>query len=180
MQTILSSIITDLKTALEKKEHPFRYFTLASSSINGTPRLRTVVLRTIDEDLNISIYTDSRSKKITHITAQNNVSMLFFDPQKMVQISIRAKAKIITDPSFIKPIWDQVPQHSRKDYSSLLPPGTAIENPEKIDVSEEKHFFCVLKMIPNRIEHVQLGRVYHTRSLFKKENNQWKGSFLTP
>ncbi len=179
-EIIFSTIINDLKKATESAGHPFRYFTFATSSINGTPRLRTLVLREIDEQLNLLVYTDKRSKKITHINEHNTVSLLFLDTDRLIQLSIRAKAEIITDDNTIKNIWEKVPQKSRIEYTTKLAPGEEIKNPEKIDFLEEKHFLTAIKLIPNKIEYLRLNRPNHVRVLFKKENNEWKGTYLVP
>ncbi len=179
-EIIFSTIINDLKKATKTTGHPFRYFTLGTSSINGTPRLRTVVLRDIDEQLNLTLYTDKRSKKITHINEHNTVSLLFLDADRLIQLSIRAKAEIITDDSTLKKIWEQVPQKSRKDYTTQLAPGEEIKNPEQVDFLEEKHFFTAVKLIPDKIEYLRLKRPAHIRVLFEKEKNEWEGSFLVP
>ncbi len=179
-EIIFSTIVNDLKKAIETPGHPFRYFTLATSSINGTPRLRTLVLRELDEQLNLTIYTDKRSKKITHINEHNIVSLLFLDTERLIQLSIRAKAEIVTNDSTLKNIWEQVPQKSRKEYTTKLAPGEEIKNPEKVDFLEEKHFFTAIKLIPNKIEYLRLNRPNHTRVLYKKESGEWKGTYLVP
>ncbi len=179
-EIIFSTILNDLKKATETPGHPFRYFTLATSSINGTPRLRTLVLRELDEQLNLTIYTDKRSKKITHINEHNTVSLLFLDTERLIQLSIRAKAEIVTNDSTLKNIWKQVPQKSRKEYTTKLAPGEEIKNPEKVDFLEEKHFFTAIKLIPNKIEYLHLNRPNHTRVLYKKESGEWNGTYLVP
>ncbi len=179
-EIIFSTIINDLKKAIESKGHPFKYFTLATSSINGTPRLRTLVLREIDEDLNLTVYTDKRSKKITHINEHNTVSLLFLDSERLIQLSIRATAEIVTDDRTLKNIWEEVPQKSKKQYTTKLAPGEEIRDPEQIDFLEEKHFFTAIKLVPNKIEYLRLNRPNHIRVLFKKENNKWKGTYLVP
>lgn len=177
---IFSSIVVDLKNALENNKHPFRYFTLATTDINSTPRLRTVVLRKVDEHLNLTTYTDRRSKKITHIQKQDRVSLLFYDPERLLQITVNAKANIITDDYILKTIWDQIPIVSKKSYTTELAPGKEINTPDEIDYLENVHFFSAIKIIPDQIEYLRLKRSNHIRVLFKKANNDWKGSFLTP
>ena len=179
-ELVFSTIINDLKNAASEKKHPFRYFTLATAGINGIPRMRTLVLRNIDEQLNMMVYTDKRSKKITHIYEHNKVSLLFLDKKRLIQISIRAKAEIVNDDRIIKTIWDQIPYRSRKDYTTELSPGKEIKNPEEVDFLEEKHFFTAIKFIPDRIEYLRLKRPRHMRVLFKKEDNNWKGTYLVP
>ncbi len=177
---IFSTIQSDLKKATETAGHPFRYFTLATSSINGTPRLRTLVLREVDEELNFTVYTDKRSKKITHIREHNIVSLLFLDTESLLQLSIRAKAKIIADDGILKNIWEQVPERSRKEYTTKLAPGEDIKDPEKIDFLQEENFFTAIKLIPDKIEYLRLNKPNHVRVLFKKEKGEWKGSYLVP
>ncbi|MBQ4819041.1 pyridoxamine 5'-phosphate oxidase family protein [Aquimarina sp. MMG016] len=177
---IFSSIAVDLKNAAENSDHPFRYFTLATSDFNNIPRLRTVVLRNVDDDLNMMVYTDERSKKISNIQANNRVSLLFLDQQRLLQISIRAKAEIITDHQVIHKIWEQIPEKSKKDYTTELSPGKEIKNPEDVDYLEGKHFFSAIKITPIRIEYLRLKRPIHTRVIFKKELGEWKGTYLVP
>ncbi|WP_108868065.1 pyridoxamine 5'-phosphate oxidase family protein [Aquimarina aquimarini] len=177
---IFSSIIKDLKTATESSDHPFRHFTLATSSTDGTPRMRTVVLRDIDDTLNLMIYTDKRSKKTTHIHDHNSVSLLFTDAKRFLQISILAKAEIISNNSMLQTIWEQIPQKSRKDYSTQLPPGQEISNPAAIDYLEGAHFFSAIKFTPHHIEYLRLKRPDHIRVAFKKEYNDWNSSYLVP
>ncbi|GAA4277817.1 pyridoxamine 5'-phosphate oxidase family protein [Aquimarina mytili] len=177
---IFSSICNDLKNASKTAGHPFRYFTLATSDINGAPRLRTVVLRDIDDQLNLIVYTDQRSKKITHINEQNKVSLLFMDSKRLIQLSIRARAEIIKDNSTLKKIWDQIPQKSKRDYTTELAPGKEIKDPDEIDFLEDKHFFSAIKIIPRRIEFLRLQRPNHIRVLFKREDDRWNGTYLVP
>lgn len=177
---IFSSIIRDLKAASKIKDHPFKYFTLATSDINGTPKMRTVVLRDTNDQLQLIFYTDKRSEKMNHIKEHDAVSLLFFDPKRSLQISIQAKAKIITNDTVLQSIWNQVPQKSRKEYTSTLSPGKAIKKPGAVDYLEGKHFFSAIKLIPNCIEYLRLKRPNHIRILFKKDNMNWNGMFLVP
>ncbi len=177
---IFSSIINDLKIASKKNDHAFRYFTLATSDIDGTPRARTVVLRGIDDDLNLTFYTDKRSKKITQMNDQNKVSLLFFDPKRRVQISIQAKAEIITEDAILKNLWNQIPEKSRKEYTAQQIPGKNISDPNTIDFFEHKHFFSAIRMVPRQIEFLRLQQPNHIRVLFKKEIGHWQGTYLVP
>ncbi|WP_405205716.1 pyridoxamine 5'-phosphate oxidase family protein [Aquimarina sp. LLG6339-5] len=177
---IFSSIVVDLKTAITNNKHSFRYFTLATSDFNNTSRLRTVVLRDIDDNLNMIIYTDERSKKIANIQANDRVSLLFYDQNRLLQITIKAKAEIISDQTTLDTIWNQIPSKSRKDYTTELSPGVEIKNPDEINYLEGKHFFAAIKLIPIRIEYLRLTRPNHIKVVFKKENANWKGHYVIP
>ncbi|PKV52269.1 pyridoxine/pyridoxamine 5'-phosphate oxidase [Aquimarina sp. MAR_2010_214] len=177
---IFSSIINDLKTAAEVPTHPFRYFTLATSDIHGSPRMRTVVLRDIDEKLNLMVYTDSRSKKVTQISEYNSVSLLFLDTERLLQISILAKAEIITNDKTLQSIWKGISPKSRKDYTSQQSPGKKINDPTSIDYLKGKHFFSAIKLIPSHIEYLRLKEPDHLRVEFKRESSEWNSSYLAP
>ncbi len=175
-----STVVADLKIAAENSSHPFRYFTLATSDFNNIPRLRTVVLRDIDDSLNMMIYTDERSKKIANIQANNRVSLLFYDQKRLLQITVKARAEIITDETIIQQIWSRIPEKSKRDYTTELSPGIEIKKPEEVDYLEGKHFFSAIRISPVRIEYLRLKRPNHIRIVFKKENNDWKGTYIVP
>lgn len=175
---ILSSIINDFKNAIDIACHPFKHFTLATSDSNGTPRMRTVVLRKVDDMLNLVIYTDSQSKKIMHINKDNSVSLLFSDTERSLQVSILAKAEIITNDRVLQSMWSQVPQKLKKEYTVLMPSEKEINASDSIDYLERKHSFSAIKLVPYNIEYLRLKRPEHTRAHFKKENNTWSSTYL--
>ena len=50
------------------KKHAFRFFTLATIASDGSPHLRTVVLRDFNpKDISFTMYTDSRSQKLQEL-----------------------------------------------------------------------------------------------------------------
>lgn len=180
MDIIFSTILRDLRKAVKTEGHPFRYFTLATSDEKSLPRLRTVVLREVDENLNIIVYTDRRSQKISHIHHNDRVGLLFFDSNKSLQISILANVEIIRNDRILNAIWKQISRKSRKDYTKEHPPGKEIKDPSEIEYLKNDHYFSALKIIPEQIEYLRLKRPNHIRVLFKKEKNEWKGSYLVP
>jgi len=94
----------ELFNGVNKKGHPFRYFTLATLN-NGRPKQRTVVLRKISKDLKFTFYTDCRSPKIEQIKSNENVNLLFYHPKKLIQITIEGKAKQITNNEVTNTYW---------------------------------------------------------------------------
>ena len=179
-EIVFSTIINDLKEAVNSKKHPFRYFTLATSDISGRPRLRTVVLRDFDTDCNLYIYTDKRSKKITHIIEREWVSALFYDPEKLCQVVVRAKAFLVEEDDRIAKAWNEIPDTSRKDYTTTQKPGEEIKNPDVIDYLNKRDFFTILKLVPDKIEYLKLKRPNHLRVCFKRNGNDWNGTYIVP
>ncbi|WP_162558742.1 pyridoxamine 5'-phosphate oxidase family protein [Robertkochia solimangrovi] len=180
-QEYLDNAKNELKKALKDHKHPFRYFTLATMGINQTPRLRTVVLRDVDDELKISIFTDRRSKKVTHIRENNKVCLLFFDHFKLLQVKIDAVAFPEENPKRIKKLWEQINEEAKHDYSAAQSPGTKVTRPDKIEYLNNSNHFCVLNIEPYKIEYLQLKRPIHLRVMYSyEESGQWSGHFMVP
>lgn len=177
---ILDSIKNDLIKATRKQRHRFRYFCMATCGIHGHVRQRMLVLREVADDLTLTAYTDSRSKKMTHIKENNEVSLLFFDPRRFVQINITAKVTIENDEKTVLELWNRIKPRSRKDYITELPPGTAIKDPSTLEHQDNVHYFTVLKLVPEKIEYVKLQKIHHLRILFVREGNSWNSNYLVP
>jgi len=177
---IYSSIVQNLQEALTTKEHPFNYFSLATVGLSKTPRLRTILLRSVDADLNIIFYTDRRSKKVTHIRENSNVSLLFFHPKKLMQFYIKGHASIVTDQEMLQSLWNEIPTKSKKDYITELGPGTVINKNSRIDYLDNENYFCVIKIITDKIEYLELKQPNHVRVEYRKEAGDWEHTYLVP
>lgn len=176
---ILENLKHELIHGFSKRKHPFRYFSFGTIQ-NNNVSLRTVVLRKVLPDFTTIIYTDKRSQKVAHIKENNTVSALFYHPKKLLQIRLDGKAIVVTDKEELKPFWSVVGENAKKDYTTALAPGAIINNPDAIDYSDNEPNFCIIKIIPNHIEYLQLKRPNHIRVGFDKTENGFEGSFLVP
>lgn len=170
----------EILKSVEKNGHPFKYFTLGTTDLSGRPQLRTVVLREATKDLGLRFYTDSRSIKIEHIRNNNTVSLLFYHPEKLLQLRIQGKATIIDHPETVLKYWKEIPLKSRKDYITMSAPGSPIKNPDEVEYLKNENFFCIVDIEPYQIEYLKLKRPNHIRVLFRKEEKEWEGKFLVP
>ena len=179
-QVFWQELNEELQKGIAKKGHPFRYMTLATVGLDDVARLRTVVLRKLTENLDLTIYTDKRSKKVTHIKENNKVSLLLYHPKKLVQVKIEGKAKIIEDAGILKKYWSGIQPNSRKDYITKNAPGSVIKNPDLVNYKDDEHHFCIIEIEPFKIEYLQLKRPNHLRVRFSKNKDNWEGDFLVP
>ncbi|WP_439153036.1 pyridoxamine 5'-phosphate oxidase family protein, partial [Winogradskyella sp.] len=131
-------------------------------------------------DFTLVVYTDLRSKKITHINENTNVSALFYNPKKLTQVTIVGNVELITDPTQLNGYWANISEKSKKDYTTKKTPGTAIKSPDAVEYNFDNPNFCVLKIKPSKIEYLQLKRPNHLRVSFHKEADTFKGQFLVP
>lgn len=175
-----SELKGELQKGVHKKGHPFRYCTLATVGLETLPRLRTVVLRKVSEDLKLTFYTDKRSKKLIHIKENNKVSMLFYHPKQLLQVKVEGLASSITDENILKKYWSGVQTNSRKDYTTENAPGSTISNPDQLEYLNNENHFCIVEIEPFRIEYLKLKRPNHLRVQYSKVENSWEAEFLVP
>ena len=175
---ILTSCFDHWIKAKHQKKHPFRYFMLSTVNEKNQPKCRMVVLRGFDKNqMAFSIFTDTRSQKVAHLERNPEAQLLFYDARRLKQIVVSAKLKRHDkEPDVFK----SLPEHTKKDYSTVLPPGSRVESPTEVHYDDEKYFFSKLTFYAYKIEVLQLQRPQHLRCVFQKNEAQWDGIFLTP
>ncbi|APQ16366.1 pyridoxamine 5'-phosphate oxidase family protein [Maribacter hydrothermalis] len=178
--SFFEELSTEIHNGITERGHPFRFITMATVGNETIARLRTVVLREVSEDLRLTIYTDSRTQKIKHITVNNQVSFLLYHPEKMLQLKVEGTTQIVTDTDRLSTTWQNIQPNSRKDYITETSPGSAIKNPDHVEYIEEENYFAILDIIPTKIEYLKLQRPNHIRALFTKTDDNWNGEFLVP
>ena len=178
LDEIFNEAKQEIKFGYLKRKHPFRYPSLASIR-NGVPEQRTVVLRDTTKDFDLVFYTDNRSNKIDDFKANDNASVLFYYHKKLLQIKVSGRIKMITSGNEYDEYWSKVQGRSTKDFITKKAPGTTIKNPDLVEYKENEHHFCLLKLVPEKIEYLRLKRPNHIRAEYTKANN-WEGKFLNP
>ena len=89
---ILETEFEELNKAIKVAKHDYHTFTFATVDSNK-PQQRTVVLRSFDKRKNeIAFHSDCRSPKLNQIQLNCNVSALFYDKGRKVQLRIIGKA----------------------------------------------------------------------------------------
>ena len=177
LENILIDCKKQLTGALNYNKHPFRYFTLASTSKDGTPSLRTVVLRDFcPKKFLLTIFTDARSKKVEEFKSNKMGKFLFYDTSRLIQIIIEVKMiEVINLDNHFKTL----PEPSKKDYTSITKPGTKIQSPDKVKYNYSQNYFRKIIFQAVNLEYLKLKRPTHIRATFSSED-EWKGSYLVP
>ncbi len=180
-QQYWTEICDEIAAGTRLPDHPFRYATLATVGLEKVPRLRTIVVREFDpEQMWLTFFTDSRSKKMLHIKENNMVSLLYYHPAKLLQLRIEGIAYKEMDDSLLSDYWDGIRESSRKDYTTEERPGAEIKGPDQVDYMEGSENFAVVRIQPFRIEYLQLRRPNHIRVRFSRTGDTWSGDFLVP
>lgn len=179
-QNYFHELTEELKKGVSQKGHPFRYFTLATVGLDHVARLRTIVLREVTEDLQLTFYTDSRSKKMIHLQENKKVGLLFYNPKNLMQIRIEGLAKVVKDEKIKEKYWQGVKGSSKKDYTTTTAPGTTLSDPSQLDYLDDEDHFCIVEITPFKIEYLRLKRPHHIRVRYSWEVDFWESEYLVP
>jgi pyridoxine/pyridoxamine 5'-phosphate oxidase len=181
LDTLFTEIIEEWKGAYRRRSHPFKYITLTTITAAGYPRSRTVVVREINDDLEVVIFTDARSQKSADVLQSSKACILAYNPKKLKQLRWDGHLEAITDPVEVKRLFQKVSEKSIKDYTTITAPGSAIKNPEVVDyMTRQEAHFLPLRFVPQHMEYLQLKRPQHLRALYSKTEKEWQGQWLTP
>lgn len=176
-----SAVLAELEDAGEKP-HPFRYLTLATIDAQSSPDQRMVVLRKFDGKGQFIVYTDARSKKVKQIKNDSSISLLFYDSDRKIQLTIKGKANVINDGNENQRVWEKSASEKPHSYTSLKAPGELIDDPEEAyhwDLENPEHF-CIVKIKATEMIFLQLAGHQHLRSLRTLNNGNWETEWIAP
>lgn len=179
---IWSVILQQLHSGASEANHPFHFVNFCTLE-SKQPDCRYVVLREVSEDVQLKFYTDKRSDKVSQISENPEVCLLFYHAEERCQVKIKGQAKMVANEEELKNHWKSVLPEGRKAYQSTLAPKTKIPLSEKGWEQEKAYksqFFSVLTILPEQVECLQLDKAGHLRIAFDKENENWVSNWLVP
>ena len=188
---IIKSEWENINLGIQKAKHDYHSFVFSTVSKNS-PDSRTVILRDFDEyKPAIWFHSDRRSKKILHLEENENVSALFYDKSRKVQLRINGIADIEEDIEHNKKIWDSMRPESKLCYMGPYAPSQKISQfePNTLEKSahdldkEDEHLglsrFCRIRITIKKLDWLKLDYKGHQRLEFKfgkKIKTQWIAS----
>jgi len=173
----------ELNNAIQDGKHEYHcfYFATIQSKI---PQLRTVVLRALNKEKNsISFHSDLRSNKVKEIKSNNNVSALFYDKKRRIQIRLQGKALIDENSKELKRIWSSMKSESKLCYMGPFAPGKKLNyfqpnlpNHNAQNITPKNNTigyknFCRVTINLEKLDWLQLHHKGHKRKLFYLHNN---------
>ena len=160
------------------KKSPARLPTFLTSSADGFPNARTLVLRRCDQKNNqIEFHTDTASSKMFALKENPRAGIHIWLPKVQLQIQMDVIVEVKVGDITIKN-WRNVPTYSRVAYGTTPSPGSIIESPFAYDQTPDQKRFAVLICHIQSIQLLLLG-IKHIRAHYKKTTN-WKGEWLSP
>ncbi len=195
--TTIDEVLTTIwhllyRGAVQKKD-PLHTATIGTIQ-EGTPQLRTVVLRKTDTTARtLYFYTDIRSRKVHQLKENSTLSWLFYHPKKNVQIRAKGKTTIHHQDDLTATLWKSLPSYGRKTYGTTHAPSTplntlsddlpALWKAEEIELAATEYAyenFAVIGCEIDELEWLHLQRSGHQRAQFSFLNGDWKGSWIVP
>ena len=188
---IIKSEWKNINLGIQKAKHDYHSFVF-STILKNSPNSRTVILRDFDENKPaIWFHSDRRSKKILHLEENENVSALFYDKSRKVQLRINGIADIEEDIEHNKKIWDSMRPESKLCYMGPYAPSQKINQFEPNTLKKSAHDldkkdehlglsrFCRIRITIKKLDWLKLDYKGHQRLEFKfgkRTKTQWIAS----
>lgn len=160
---------------------------LATVGLDGRPRLRTVVLRSVEPGPVLRIHTDRRSAKVAEIAADPRVALHVYDAGEAVQLRIDAVATLHRGDAVADAAWVASRPMSRICYGmepgpgAPLPAGGAFTLPGDPDAVEAgRSAFVVILCRVTALEWLHLAASGHRRARFTVGGEENGGRWLAP
>lgn len=182
LDNIFRIVKNELQRGALDTKHPFRFFSLASHTDSDID-VRYVVLRKLDEEMNLFFFTDYRSTKVKQLKNKPHAALLFYYPEKKVQVRIKGNIEIHHQNELSRSFWSTIQGDAKMAYNATIPPGEIIKDPQAAynwPAEMDDRFFCLIKVIPIQIEALQIHGLNHIRVVFQKNKETWEKGWLAP
>jgi len=156
--------------------HTFRWPVVSTTSADGTPEVRVVVLRRFDEPTRTLVFhTDVRSAKVAELKRHPHCGFLFHDPDDRIQLRLRTSATLHHADDFARREYATLPPFNRATYSAVTPPGVPLapdapfDYPPKPPADDEvafRHFLAVACVVQTA-DALELHPSGHRRAKFE-------------
>ena len=181
---IRKRIWQELARAVNDRHHEWRTLMLATTQMGGAPNARMVVLREVDADLaRLSIYTDSRSDKVSELANHPDALLVFWSKRLNWQLRVRVTARVHVTGPRVDAAWERVRQTAAAgDYLSPAAPGSILQSvptsraATQSSNSTDRHHLAVLEAQVQEIDWLELARSGHRSARLRTDTWDW----LTP
>lgn len=186
LDEIYQHIWNSIRVGASPTRSPFTMWQLATLGLDGSPQIRSIVLRGADENARLlTFHTDRRSAKVKEIEADPRVSLISLDLENYAQLRVSGIAILSQDQNEMQRLWDEARPHTLILYQAPLAPATAIDNPEQGHVqqaSEKSGFehFALIQIKISKVEYLDITPGNHQRSLFTYVEGQWRAQWIAP
>ncbi len=116
-----------LRVAANDTQHPMRLQSVATTTDEGGPSVRLLILRGADKSSRaLWHHTDVRSRKFAELRARPRLCALAYDNRDGVQLRIFGRVRVCTDDETSQKHWDQLVLAVQVLYNSERAPGEPV------------------------------------------------------
>lgn len=179
-----------LAAAAREDNLPFKVMQAATISLDGSPNVRTVLLRGVSEKENLlTFHTDLRSPKVAELSHEPRIALVGVDPVQNLQIRLFGKTRIVRDGQARLDAWRTSPDHDLIVYRTRLAPGTPIsragdaldETHDPVRPDDGFNHFCVVEVRPTCLDWLDLSVADRPqRARFVLQGDRWIHSWIAP
>ena len=162
-----------LLEGVSNRKTSFHVPSVASTCIDLTPSIRTVVLRGVDKyGRKIRFHTDKRSKKYGQLLSNPSLAFHFYDEAKQVQVQLQTTATLHNCDEVAAEAWSSSQPMSKLCYAAPISPGASVSTPPSAprlqDPDPEFGYnnFCVVEGFVLKMEWLKLSADGHKRAAF--------------
>lgn len=160
-----------LERGANDRKSAFHTPAIATLRADGSPSLRTVVLRGCDvKARHLRFHTDRRSGKIAELQGDARAAMHFYDAQAKLQLRLSVRLEMLEGPDY-DAAWQATRPMSRECYQVTAAPGTPLGDPYDVAfdaaaTQDGEAFFVPVRAHVEQMEWLYLAARGHRRALF--------------
>ena len=172
-----------LRAGAEDPGSAWRNLALGTVGLDGTPQVRTVVLRRFS-NLALDVHTDVRSAKHAELRANPMATLHGWDSASRIQLRACGPASLHVGDAVAAESWAELRAATRATYRVKPGPGTPLTdsgNPTP-DASEPEaqKVFCVVRLAIRTVDWLHLAEGGHRRARFTWTGDSPTATWLVP
>lgn len=187
LEASLAEAWRQLENGVKDRKSGFHCVQLATCETDGTPSVRTCVLRAVDREAGwVQVHTDRRGRKPAEIAREPRASAHAYDPAAKIQVRLTGEAVIHADDDVAEAAWARTRHFSRECYRLQPGPGAPLQLPDGAELPrvEDQEIgrenFAVLRLHVTRLEWLYLAAAGHRRALFEWTPWSRRATWLVP
>jgi hypothetical protein len=176
-----------LTAGAASRNEAFHTPAVGTISLDGTPSVRTVVLRGADADgWRVRFHTDARAAKVPEIEANPAVEIHAYDAGRKIQVRLACRASVHKSDGVAEDAWRASPLGCREIYRIQPTSGRPLASPHEVSEEREggedagRDNFCVVDCEVEALEFLYLAAKGHRRARFAWADGELTKTWLVP